>query len=159
MAEAYGWQWPLTDADILERVVALNTARAAEEAKGIIRCLRPDYQKPLFAGENQSEFSAEVGAGLSRDDADSESSSRRKSQRKASSLKPIAAAKAAWPKPLAERVRAVETALAAEEKPAAAADLAQRFTRAKPADLAEILDTLVTLGRARPGDAPGTFVR
>jgi len=30
------------------------------------------------------------------------------------------------------------------------ADIAKRFLRAKPEDLAEILETLVTLGRAHP---------
>jgi hypothetical protein len=53
VADAYGWPWPLTDAEILERVVALNTQRAAEEAQGHIRWLRPDYQKPLF-GRHQA---------------------------------------------------------------------------------------------------------
>jgi len=43
----------------------------------------------------------------------------------------------------------------AERKTRHRADLAKRFTRAKPEDLAEILNTLVTLARARPG----TFVR
>ena len=56
-------------------------------------------------------------------------------------------------------MRAVETALAAEEKPATAADLAKKFARADTDAIAEILQTLVTLGRARPGDATGTFVR
>lgn len=69
------------------------------------------------------------------------------------------AANIAWPKPHAERVRVVEQELAAEEKPATAAELASRFTRAKPEDIEEILHALVTLGRARPGDAKGTFVR
>ena len=72
---------------------------------------------------------------------------------------PTAKAKIAWPKTLAERVRAVEHALAAEEKPATAAELTTRFSRAKAPDILEILQTLVTLGRARPGDAKGTFVR
>jgi hypothetical protein len=142
VAAAYGWPWPLTDAEILERVVALNTARAAEEAKGIVRWLRPDYQKPLFAGERQSALALPDSL-----------------KPKAVSLKPEARRKAAWPMSLADRVRAVEQALAAEEKPATAAELATRFSRAKAPDLLEILQTLVTLGRARPGDAKGTFVR
>jgi hypothetical protein len=58
-----------------------------------------------------------------------------------------------WPKPLAERVAAVERALAALGKPVTPAQLAKHFLRAKPADLAEILETLATLGRAhRDGD-------
>jgi hypothetical protein len=44
VAQAYGWPEDLSDADILERLVALNHARAAEEATGHIRWLRPEYQ-------------------------------------------------------------------------------------------------------------------
>ncbi len=62
-------------------------------------------------------------------------------------------AKQPWPKTLAERVAAVERALQSAAAPVTAAALASRFTRAKPADLAEILDTLATMGRAhREGD-------
>ena len=43
---AYGWPPTLTDAEILERVVALNAERAKEEASGLVRWLRPDYQNP-----------------------------------------------------------------------------------------------------------------
>jgi hypothetical protein len=42
--EAYGWPPTLTDAEILDRLVKLNGERAAEEAKGQVRWLRPDYQ-------------------------------------------------------------------------------------------------------------------
>jgi hypothetical protein len=44
VAQAYGWPVDLSDAEILERLVALNHERATEEAKGQIRWLRPDYQ-------------------------------------------------------------------------------------------------------------------
>ena len=36
----------LSDAEILERLVALNRERAAEEARGLVRWLRPEYQAP-----------------------------------------------------------------------------------------------------------------
>ncbi|MEO5958767.1 MAG: hypothetical protein ABIZ49_00035, partial [Opitutaceae bacterium] len=124
-----------------------NAARAAEEAKGIVHWLRPDYQKPLFAKETQSNFGLEDAK-----PPDSKSGGGKKS-------KPAGKSKIPWPKSLADRVRAVEVALAAEEKPSTAAELAKRFARAQPADIAEILHTLVTLGRARAGDAKGTFVK
>lgn len=44
-------------------------------------------------------------------------------------------------------------------RPDPAADLARRFSRASATDVAGILDALVTLGRARRGDTPGTYVR
>ena len=48
-ADAYGWPHDLSDEPILERLVALNAERAAEEAAGHVRWLRPDYQIPRFA--------------------------------------------------------------------------------------------------------------
>jgi len=52
--EAYGWAdlHPLTperEAALLTRLVALNHERAAEEQRGHIRWLRPDYQAPVPA--------------------------------------------------------------------------------------------------------------
>ena len=37
VAEAYGWPVDLPDAEILHRLVDLNHARAAEEARGLVR--------------------------------------------------------------------------------------------------------------------------
>ena len=34
VAAAYGWEWPLSDEEILERLLALNLERAAEEREG-----------------------------------------------------------------------------------------------------------------------------
>ncbi|MGI3901213.1 MAG: class I SAM-dependent DNA methyltransferase [Janthinobacterium lividum] len=42
--DAYGWPQDLTDADLVGRVVALNTARAAEERRGRVTWLRPTFQ-------------------------------------------------------------------------------------------------------------------
>jgi type II restriction/modification system DNA methylase subunit YeeA len=152
VADAYGWPWPLTDAEILERVVALNAARAAEEAQGLVRWLRPDYQKPLLAPAAQATLAI---------DGDGRKPKPAKAGTKpiASRPSPLARRKAPWPKTLAERAKAVESALAAAETPQTAAQLAKRFTRAKPGDVEEILQTLVALSRAHPGDAPATYVR
>src|SRR5690606_21265716 len=49
--DAYGWPHGLTDEQILERLVALNAERAAEEARGLVRWLRPEFQNP--AGDTQ----------------------------------------------------------------------------------------------------------
>jgi hypothetical protein len=108
-------------------LVALNAERAAEEAAGTIRYLRPEYQNPSGLSASQT------GLKLTKEKAAKVKASR---------------AKTAWPKSLAERVRAVESALRAAEKPVTAAMLTKRFARAKQPDIAEILETLVTLGRA-----------
>ncbi len=48
VAAAYGWPAGLAPAEIVARLVALNAERAAEEAAGHVRWLRPDYQIPRF---------------------------------------------------------------------------------------------------------------
>lgn len=53
VADAYGWgeEWKagaLGPSEIVARLVALNRERAAEEAGGQIRWLRPEYQIPRF---------------------------------------------------------------------------------------------------------------
>ena len=48
VADAYGWPANLSPSEIVTRLVALNAERAAEEAVGHVRWLRPDYQIPRF---------------------------------------------------------------------------------------------------------------
>ncbi len=51
VAAAYGWPADLAPAEIVARLVALNAERAAEEATGTVRWLRPDYQRPRFGAK------------------------------------------------------------------------------------------------------------
>ena len=44
VAAAYGWPADLPETEILTRLVALNKERTQEEAQGLVRWLRPDYQ-------------------------------------------------------------------------------------------------------------------
>jgi len=46
VAEAYGWPAAMSTDEILSKLVALNAERAAEEAQGHVRWLRPEYQNP-----------------------------------------------------------------------------------------------------------------
>lgn len=48
VATAYGWSADLDEEEVLARLVALNRQRAQEEAQGMVRWLRPDYQRPRF---------------------------------------------------------------------------------------------------------------
>ena len=45
VAAAYGWPADLPPAEVVARLVALNADRAAEEATGTVRWLRPNYQR------------------------------------------------------------------------------------------------------------------
>ena len=71
--DAYGWgDLAATLADVtqreaaretlLERLVALNAERAAEEAKGLVRWLRPEFQNPATASApQQADLPVETG--------------------------------------------------------------------------------------------------
>ena len=63
VAEAYGWPADLADEEILARLVALNKERAAEEARGLVRWLRPEYQIPKFGTpkEKAEQIEADLG--------------------------------------------------------------------------------------------------
>jgi hypothetical protein len=135
---AYGWPPTLTDAEILERLVALNAERAKEEASGLVRWLRPDYQNPGRVQAQQTALAVEVKP-------ESEAGKKR-------------VGKLAWPKTLSARVKAVSTALAAVKEPVTAPEMAKRFARARAAEVGEILETLCAVGKARRGHGQGTFL-
>jgi hypothetical protein len=48
VAASYGWDAALPEAEILARLVALNKSRLADEARGKVQWLRPEYQIPRF---------------------------------------------------------------------------------------------------------------
>ncbi len=64
VADAYGWPVDLPEEEILARLVALNKERAQEEARGLVRWLRPDYQIPKFgsAKDKAEQFEATLDA-------------------------------------------------------------------------------------------------
>ncbi|MGO4170682.1 class I SAM-dependent DNA methyltransferase [Bosea sp. TAF32] len=61
VAAAYGWPVDLAAEEMLTRLVALNRQRLQEEARGMVRWLRPDYQRPRFgdAGRGGEQIEAE----------------------------------------------------------------------------------------------------
>jgi hypothetical protein len=73
--DAYGWPANLSDDEILERLVDLNHERAAEEKRGLVRWLRPEFQNKV---QNQSQNEAGGGDGQTMldgaegDDADAD---------------------------------------------------------------------------------------
>jgi hypothetical protein len=59
---------------------------------------------------------------------------------------------------MAERVKAVSVALSSYKEPITPETIAKRFTRAKPGDVSEILETLCAMGHAHRGRAKGTYL-
>jgi hypothetical protein len=154
--EAYGWgdliaplaQWAdpvqreAASETLLVRLVALNAERAAEEAKGHIRWLRPDYQHPT-ATPQQAELPATAAPSETAEEAAADG---------ASSGAPAApVTRQPWPATLPEQVAAVARVLADALAPLSEADLAARFTGKGPwkKRLPQIVDTLEALGRVR----------
>jgi hypothetical protein len=112
--------------------------RAAEERRGLIRYLRPDFQNPT----GQQQTSLPVGPTPQPDTP-------------TATKKTAAAKKRDWPKTLSAQAGAVHTALAAFPTGATATDVAKTFGRAtaqRVERIEEILETLATLGKARELD-------
>lgn len=65
--QAYGWPDTLNDEEILEKLVALNRERMAEERRGHVRWLRPDYQIPRFGKDVDKQAAKEEGAQIAAD--------------------------------------------------------------------------------------------
>lgn len=150
--EAYGWSdlafmlvgkpggsTPLPDKteaqaaaeeELLTRLVTLNTERAAEEARGVVRWLRPELQNP--GGEQAAQGKIAVVA------ADEIAAGKVK--------------KHPWPKALSEQVQALRRVLAEQPAPAGAEQLARQFSRAQTRRVLDLLQTLVALGQAREVD-------
>jgi len=148
---AYGWPGTLTDEEILERLVALNHERAAEEAAGKVRWLRPEFQNPQGATKTQQTL-AEAEPEEDEEESDKGQGASAKGKKKPAKGTAKAAgtpAKAVWPSTLAARFQAIRQALTARGKPATPEEIATGFSRAKKDQVAEILETLVTVGQAR----------
>lgn len=134
VAEAYGWPADLPEAEILERLVQLNVQRAAEEAAGHIRWLRPEYQAPK-AGE------AGVQGKLIDDEVPETPASAAG-----------AAVKRVWPDTLPAQAAALRDVLAAYDQPADIGVLAAAFegkvTPKRKTDVQRLLETMAALGQA-----------
>jgi hypothetical protein len=125
--DAYGWPHDLTDEQLLERLVALNAERAAEERRGHIRWLRPEFQNPTGT----------VAATQARlaEDTDEES---------VPDAKP--GALPLWPKKRPEQIRAVRD-LVIRGGAWTAVQVAASFKGAPAGDVESMLDDIESLGQ------------
>ncbi len=137
--QAYGWadlSLPADTDTLLLRLVELNAKRAAEEAAGTVRWLRPEFQ---HAGQGE-QVALDTGAQDEAPDDDAE-------------VKPTQTAlvQRPWPTGLTEQIKAVAEVLASGGRSLDLEGLAAHFNgRGRWRDrLPTLLDTLVALGRAR----------
>lgn len=122
-------------ATLLERLVALNSKRAGEEAAGTVRWLRPAFQAAVPAPE-QGVIEGSEG----------------EAEPTLTAAPAALAVKRPWPTDLHEQIKAVAEVLAATPVPLAVPDIEARFSaRGRWRErLPTILNTLEALGRARP---------
>lgn len=120
------------DDALLTRLVALNAERAAEEKRGLVRWLRPEFQAP---GEKPAPQQVEIEVG-------------------GEEIVAAAAERKPWPKDLPDQVRGVADVLTASRAPLSEHAIAAHFTGRGPwkRRLPQIVETLVSLGRARKVD-------
>lgn len=119
--------------ELLVRLVALNQERAAEEKRGLVRWLRPEYQKPRLAHKvkGQDDLDIElVEAGVVEERA--------------------------WPKAEREQFATMRDVLAEAEGPLPAEALSTLFkgrnTPKRKARIARVLEIMADMGGARVGD-------
>jgi hypothetical protein len=124
VAEAYGWPADLTNVAALARLVALNKERAAEEAKGLVRWLRPDFQAPGEAP--QVPQTLDLGETV------------------AAAAAPILIP---WPKSLPEQVSAIAKILTVAQRPLSARDVAQVFDGKRASTIEPVLKALAESGK------------
>jgi hypothetical protein len=138
VADAYGLPPTAADEAILTHLCALNAQRAAEERAGQIRWLRPAFQNPASTARQTTLAPPDAAAAPK-------------------STTPVPQSKIPWPKTLAEQAQSVRAALADLIAPASSETLASSFKSANSDRIAELLDTLASLGQAR-ALPDGTFI-
>lgn len=125
VAQAYGWPTDLSDADILTRLVELNKERASEEAKGLVRWLRPEFQAPDYQTPVTQSLDLGEVAPVMPDNV------------------------IPWPGSLPEQVSAVQQVLSAAAAPLAPQDVARAFKGKRASTVRPVLDALAGIGMAR----------
>jgi len=171
---AYGWDdlaaalvgkpgattpWPekpaeqaAAEEELLSRLVALNAERAAEEARGLVRWLRPEFQAAATPAGQQPDAQTEI-------DVDTEVG--------AAGMPPtpgkpaaLAGKRAPWPATLPEQIRLVADTVTQAARPLDLDQLADHFTGrgAWKKRLPDIVDSLAALGRLRIERAGASIV-
>ncbi|MEI8326015.1 MAG: hypothetical protein WCH44_11745 [Betaproteobacteria bacterium] len=148
--ESYGWSDLNLPADkdaLLLRLAALNARRAAEEAAGTVRWLRPSFQHPSAQG---TQSALDMGTQAQTEESDESDGAESTTSRVS-----VPIVKRPWPSGLPEQIKTVAEVLSACVMPLTLPALEAHFTaRGRWRDrLPTILDTLEALGRARRVDS------
>ncbi len=167
---AYGWSdlGPVPWADetaraawtetLLERLVELNAKRAAEEAAGTVRWLRPKFQDPARGTATATDAPAPQQTVIEGVESTAEAAAKSTDEGKVAEAPAVPATTAPaaqpWPPTLPEQVRAVAQLLASSPAPLALPAIEASFKGKGPwkKGLPRILETLEALGRTHRQD-------
>ena len=178
--QAYGWSdlvpalvgqpggtlpWPekpaaqaAADEELLLRLVALNAERAAEEARGTVRWLRPEFQDPARRGAQAMPVATQDEMDLDTEADTNTATPPAKTGRKTAPAA-TASTKRPWPNTLPEQMRGVAGVLTSAARPIAVEAIESAFTGGGPwkRRIPQILEALAALGRARMVDGLWTL--
>lgn len=125
VSDLYGLPANADEEAVLEELVRLNADRAIEEARGVVRYIRPDFQ----------------ARGLARDHAGALDLENMEETDRVQVL--------LWPESLPDQIVSVIRVLAGAQKPLAAAEVAKAFAGKRAASIRPVLDALTAVGQAR----------
>lgn len=136
--KSYGWETNIDDEQVLDSLVRLNEARAAEERRGFIKWLRPEYQID------------KIGPLAHRGDRVQAILSTKAKARKT-----------AFPTVWLDQTRVVLDLMSHARSPLSAEEIAATFTSPDQtiADVRDVLKSLARLGQAESYDEGITFFR
>jgi hypothetical protein len=131
---AYGWPVALSDEELLIRLVALNAARAAEEAQGTVRVLRPSLQAPAA---EQLDLQHDAAPADGADEAEEGTTATRP-----------------WPKEGFAQFTALRDLILSRDGLWPLTEISRAFKGARPDELAFLLDILSGQGVVVPVGEP-----
>jgi hypothetical protein len=167
VAEAYGWPHDLAEEEILQRLIALNHERIAAESRGQISWLRPEFQTGKTnqaSAHAESEERPEPATDAKEAESDDATSLEKRPGLPGKKRPTLSRRTTAvdmppgpknqpglplWPKALIDQVRAVAALLSSTKGTLLVEEVARAFKGARLDRVSEILETLVSLGRAR----------
>jgi hypothetical protein len=124
--------------ELLLRLVALNQDRALEEKSGVVRWLRPEFQKPRLAAKVQGETQVEADLG-----------------------EVASVGEVKWPADGLDQIRSVRDLLAGAPSPISVSALSAAFggrnTPKRRQRVEQVLDTLIATGAVRRDEATGGY--
>ncbi|MBN2529074.1 MAG: class I SAM-dependent DNA methyltransferase [Deltaproteobacteria bacterium] len=132
--DAYGWKVGESEDNIIEWLLDLNHQRATEERNGIIKWLRPEFQRANVRLPGEIQESQET------------ISSAKQAESSLSRIPSMSENKRSWPKTLPERISAIRDLIQNSEGTWTSEDVKNSFKRAQVKSVEPVLESLAAVG-------------